>query len=122
MAWNSDKLNAGDDGRNVFLTKIDCALVDHWARRYEAQARVRWVSTAGGSCLLDPGDMMLTSGWEKEDVVWAVSSLMPGASRDAHQIARLAASRTAQEYDEIYQTLSGYGYPEQSLGSIPRAG
>jgi len=119
MRCTSDMVNDDDDGREVHFKKTDCPLVEHWAGMYNARVKVKWISGAGGCLLLDPDYTACGSEWKKGDTVWAASSLIMGASRDAHLIKRLVSTTSMQEYGEIRQSLSKFGYPDNVLDAVP---
>ena len=119
MPCTPDIVDSDDNGKEVYLRKTDCPLVEYWAGRYNARVKVKWLSVTGVWLLADPGDSVGGSEWEKGEAVWAASSLVMGASNDAYLIKRLVSTSNQDEYNEIRHTLSKSGYPEEALDSVP---
>jgi len=114
-----DIVDGNDNGKEVYLTKSACPLVKYWANRYNARVQVRWLSATGAWLLVNPGNLICGSEWEKGEAVWVASSLIMGASNDAYLIRRLISTSSQDEYNQIRRTLSKSDYPEDVLDSVP---
>lgn len=107
-----------DNGREVGFKKTDCPLVEHWARKYKATVKRKWISPEGDVQVCGYDEAL---GWpyEEGDEVWVASSLILGASSEAYDIRRLVFAVNTEEYRRTRQILSDAGYPDDVLSAVP---